>query len=155
MAGCGGKGAEKTTALENEWPFYIRASSIHIHIYIYNHQKFPASILLTTKLTVHVSLAFDFQMKVCLPDLWHLACANVKDRQLPSRGFLLVKKASSRKETGMSVSPSPRQHVSLPAQDAEQSTVLAAREHRQVSCHLVSYRSVTFLSRYFKQLLVQ
>lgn len=68
MAGCGGKGAEKTTALENEWPFYIRASSIHIHIYIYNHQKFPASILLTKKLTVHVTLAFDFQTKVCLPD---------------------------------------------------------------------------------------
>lgn len=40
---------------------------------------------------------------------------------------------------GISVLPSPREHVSLPTQDMEQTTVLAGRERWQISCHLVRY----------------
>lgn len=77
-AGRRGKGAEKTPALENEWPLYRSASSVHIHTYIESHQEFPASTLGATNSAVHGTRVFRFQTKVCLPHLWHLACANRK-----------------------------------------------------------------------------
>lgn len=81
-AGGGGKRAEKTTALKEEWPFYIRASSTHIHIYKTTRNSQHLSLKQGNPLRA-LTLASYIQTKVCLPDVWHLACANMKDRQLP------------------------------------------------------------------------
>lgn len=113
-AGRGGKGAEKTPALENEWPLYRSASSVHIHTYIESHQELPASTLGATKSAVHGTRVLRFQTKVCLPHLWHVTCANRKQtdsfpRAVPSCTESLVE--WNRDSTGISVLQSPTQRL--------------------------------------------
>lgn len=136
-AGRGGKGAEKTPALENEWPLYRSASSVHIHTYIESHQEFPASTLGATNSAVHGTRVFRFQTKVCLPHLWHLACANRKQtdsfpRAVPSCTERLAE--WNRDSTGISILQSPTQRLNLRTQRVEQTRVLAGLGHGQISC---------------------